>query len=183
MRGPAEGDPPLLRVYRGFLSRWMRETRPGEIPSMRSVGAGPGALFCLVWLGLLTWGIASSLKDRGDMLAELRLTPEYRCLVAADRRAPRVSWTVVHVLAEPRTGARAATLRDRRGLNCIPDGDAVTYVEIEFSRGEFPAQWLRLRGDKVEMIYRGEDWAELANADGSQRYRHDGQGYRLVVPR
>ena len=176
MSASPDDEPPLLRVYRGFLSG-----ATGKRPNGRA--AVVGVLFVFCWLALLALLATSKLMARREMLAELRETPEYRCLAAASRTAPPVEWRTFLVSSEPRVWARAATLQGRPGLDCVPDGGAVTYVSIPPTRDMASAQWLRLTGDGVRPIDRRGGGIDIANADGSQIYRNDGQGYRPLPPR
>lgn len=137
-------------------------------------------LFAFVWVGGLAIAMTGCAFQRSEMLKQLAVTPEYQCLLRAMVKAPYVAWDSVGTRRHTKGGPTTATIKDRKTTDCIPGGDAVTYVALPVINGEKDVL-VRFPGKDVTSEYgRSEEWYELVNVDGSVRYRNDGAGYYQV---
>lgn len=140
------------------------------------------AMFMLVWFLGLGLVITSCALRRGDITRQLSLTAEYQCLVKATGKPPYVAWDSVRYLrGSSGSGATTATIKDRKTTNCIPNGDAATFVTLPVGK-DGNIELVRFPGTSVSWEQGGRGgWYDVVSEDRTFAYRNDGAGYYRTV--
>lgn len=139
-------------------------------------------IFAFLWLGCLAWVVVNTLLNRQAAGTVIYSSLEYRCIVAATGKRVRVRWSTLKNLRYPSTGFTVGTIIEKPGMNCISDGDAVSYAMLPLSGGTSLSA-IRIKGGEVKAKFRQSgQWADITDATGTERWRNDGNGYRMISP-
>ncbi len=142
-------------------------------------------IFVLFWVAALGSSIVYTTTVRSGFADLIRNTAEYRCVAATNGGKPILRWSAFrHLKAnDPRLGSYTiGTLSEKRGMNCIQKGDAISFAMLPLGRGT-ALSLIRIHGRGLEVEQRDwGQWMDIVSADGAERWRNDGDGYRKVSP-
>ncbi|RWO54612.1 hypothetical protein [Mesorhizobium sp.] len=139
-------------------------------------------IFAFLWVGGLVWIGVNTLLNRQDAGTVIYSSTEYRCIAAVTGKKVRVLWSTLKNLRDPSTGFTVGTIIEKSGMNCISDGDAVSYAMLPLSGGTSLSA-IRIKGEEVKAEFRQPGlWADITDATGTERWRNDGNGYRMISP-
>lgn len=138
------------------------------------------ALFALMWVGAIAWGVVGAFLNTQAAETILRETPEYQCLTVASGEKPKLRWSTLRNLRYANTGFTVGSLIELKGTNCIESGDAISFALLPEGPGD-TLTVVRITGGEVKADFRDEgQWADVTDATGSERWRNDGDGYRRI---
>lgn len=151
--------------------------RAGSLSDERSI-----VLFAFLWVAALLLIGVNTLIKRQAARVEIYESPEYRCIAAATGKDVSVRWSTLKNLRVPNTGFTVGTISEKAGLDCIDDGDAVSFAMLPTS-SDTSLSAIRIKGREVKAEFRHEgQWADITDASGTERWRNDGDGYRKITP-
>jgi hypothetical protein len=176
---------------RAVSTSWQADPSKGEDAELDSVAPPPdlAELYPVFVIFLMLAAMAATsiagFVSRGYVADLISGTPEYVCVASASKAEPTLRWSSFRRLRADGSefnGYWVGTLIETQGMNCIENGDAISFAMLPLSGGT-DLSLTRFEGREVlaESRQWGQ-WMDLTNETGTERWRNDGEGYRKISP-